>query len=51
VALANLERLGCITHGTRYVTIIDRRRLERVTCECYATAKGRFDESVTWFSP
>lgn len=45
VALAKLQRTGCISYGTRYVTVVDRGRLERAACECYAMMRQRLTEA------
>lgn len=42
VALAKLQKTGCIIYGARYVTVVDRSRLEQAACECYAVLNQRF---------
>jgi CRP-like cAMP-binding protein len=36
-----LERAGLIARGRRQVTILDRRGLEEVSCECYQLGRAR----------
>jgi CRP-like cAMP-binding protein len=35
-AVGTLERAGCIEHRRQRVRVIDRRKLEAASCECYA---------------
>lgn len=41
-ALATLQRAGYIRYARGRITIIDRRGLERATCECYFVARNQF---------
>jgi len=36
-----LRRAGLIEHHSGHVTIVDRRRLERASCECYESVHGQ----------
>lgn len=41
MALAHLQQIRCISRGHRHVVIKNRRILERVACECYATVRTK----------
>jgi len=41
-AARELEREGLIERGRQQITIIDRQRLERASCECYQFVRTRF---------
>ena len=43
VAAGALQRAGLIRYTRGKVTIVDRRGLERRSCECYGTSKREFD--------
>ncbi len=38
-----LQKSGLITYKHGQITILDRAKLERTSCECYATVKGHYD--------
>jgi hypothetical protein len=38
-----LEKAGVIHNGTKKITVIDRRKLEDASCECYQVVKSTFD--------
>ncbi len=40
-----LQRAGLIRYSRGRITIVDRRGLEEVSCECYAYVKEQFDEA------
>lgn len=42
-AAGALQRAGLIRYKRGNVTILDRRRLEKGSCECYAISKAEFD--------
>lgn len=42
-AAAKLQKLGIIRYSRGQVTVLDRPRLERRSCECYAVAKKETD--------
>ena len=42
-AIQNAEAEGLIEHGRQRVTVLDRKGLERRSCECYAVVKSEFD--------
>lgn len=43
VAAGALQRSGLIRYQRGHVTILDRRGLEKGSCECYALSKAEFD--------
>ena len=43
LAAHNLKRLKLIEYSRGQVTILDRKGLERHSCECYAVSKREFD--------
>ncbi len=42
-AAGNLQRAGLIRYSRGHITVLDRSRLEREVCECYAVVKKEFD--------
>jgi CRP-like cAMP-binding protein len=42
-AASALQRAGLIEYTRGVVTILDRRRLKKLSCECYAVSKKEFD--------
>ena len=45
VAIADLEQIGIIARGRASISITNRRKLERLSCECYALFK-RFNPEL-----
>jgi CRP-like cAMP-binding protein len=43
VVAGTLQSAGLIKYTHGKMTILDRKRLEEASCECYATVKGHFD--------
>lgn len=43
VAAAKLEKLGVIAYQRGLITVLDRKRLEALSCECYASVKRETD--------
>ena len=41
--LGKLQKLGVITYRRGKITVLDRRRLEQLSCECYAVVKQEYD--------
>jgi CRP-like cAMP-binding protein len=41
VAMGQLEKAGLISHGRGHITVVDRAGLEKASCECYQTIRGR----------
>ena len=44
VALKKLQAAGVLDYSRGQLTIIDRNRLERQSCECYRTTADEFDK-------
>jgi CRP-like cAMP-binding protein len=42
-AAGNLQAAGMIHYSRGHITILDRAKLERCVCECYAVVKNEFD--------
>jgi len=43
LAALSLQRAGLISYSRGKIKVLDRRGLEKVSCECYAIVKERFD--------
>jgi CRP-like cAMP-binding protein len=46
-AAGNLQRAGLIRYSRGRITVLDRARVERSVCECYAVVKKEFDRLLT----
>ncbi len=46
-AAGKLQKLGVISYNRGQVTVLDRPRLETLTCECYAVVKREEDRLLT----
>jgi CRP-like cAMP-binding protein len=46
-AAGNLQRDGIIRYSRGRITVLDRERLERNVCECYAVVKDEFDRLLS----
>lgn len=44
VAIAGIKAAGLVTAGHGYVSVLDRRGLERIACECYRTIRDQSRE-------
>jgi Mn-dependent DtxR family transcriptional regulator len=42
-AAGKLQKLGVITYQRGLITVLDRERLEQLSCECYAVVKKEAD--------
>ena len=42
-AALNLQTAGLISYSRGHITVLDRKRLEQRTCECYAVVKKEYD--------
>jgi CRP-like cAMP-binding protein len=47
LSAAALQQAGCIRYRHGHITIIDRKSLEQVSCECYAVIRRRFAQLAT----
>jgi CRP-like cAMP-binding protein len=50
-AAANLQKLGIIRYSRGKVTVLDRPKLERACCECYAVVKKETDRLARMGAP
>jgi hypothetical protein len=48
-AAGKLQRAGVIRYSRGRITVLDRKRLEREVCECYAVVKKEFDRLLADF--
>jgi CRP-like cAMP-binding protein len=48
VALAELQRLGAITHRRGRVAVVNRVILERIACECYWATRREIGRQLDW---
>jgi CRP-like cAMP-binding protein len=46
-AAGNLQRAGLIRYNRGHIEVLDRPRLERAVCECYAVVKVEFDRLLS----
>ena len=42
-AAGKLDKLGVIRYARGHITVLDRRKLEQLCCECYAVVKKEGD--------
>lgn len=47
-AAGKLQRQGVIEYSRGHITVLDRRRLEQLTCECYAVVKKETDRLLSY---
>ncbi|SDH75700.1 Crp/Fnr family transcriptional regulator [Nitrosomonas sp. Nm132] len=50
-AAGKLQELGVIAYNRGHITILDRPRLEQLSCECYAVVKKETDRLLPNISP
>ncbi|MFY2764016.1 Crp/Fnr family transcriptional regulator [Arenimonas sp. MALMAid1274] len=50
-AAGKLQRLGIIEYSRGHITVLDRPRLERLSCECYAVVKRETDRLLPYLPP
>lgn len=43
-----LQRTGAIDYGRGRITVLDRKRLEAMCCECYGMVQKRFQQLLGW---
>jgi len=51
VAARNLQKSGVIEYVRGKITVLDRTRLEQLSCECYAVVKKETDRLLPYKSP
>ena len=47
-AAGKLQKLGVINYHRGHITVIDRKKLEELSCECYAVVKAETDRLLTY---
>jgi hypothetical protein len=47
-AAGKLHRLGVIDYSRGLITVLDREKLERLSCECYAVVKRETDRLLPY---
>lgn len=47
-AAGKLHRLGVIDYSRGLITVLDREKLERLCCECYAVVKQETDRLLPY---
>jgi len=50
-AAGNLQALGVIEYSRGQITVLDRTKLERLSCECYAVVKKETDRLLPYLTP
>ena len=50
-AAGKLQRLGVIRYSRGHITVMDRPRLEQLSCECYAVVKREADRLLPYVPP
>lgn len=50
-AAGKLQRLGVIEYSRGLITVLDRPKLERLSCECYAVVKKETDRLLPYLRP
>ena len=46
-----LQKLGVIEYRRGHVTVLDRPKLEKLSCECYAVVKEETDRLLPYLPP
>jgi Crp-like helix-turn-helix domain len=46
-----LQKLGVIEYRSGHVTVLDRPKLEKLSCECYAVVKEETDRLLPYLPP
>ncbi|WP_404340755.1 Crp/Fnr family transcriptional regulator [Pseudoalteromonas mariniglutinosa] len=50
-AAGKLQKLGVINYHRGHITVLDRHRLEQLSCECYAVVKKETDRLLPYLKP
>ncbi len=50
-AAGKLQKLGVIEYSRGHITVLDRPKLEQLSCECYAVVKKETDRLLPYFRP
>jgi hypothetical protein len=51
VTLIQLQKLGVLQYARGQITVLDRPKLEQLSCECYAVVKKETDRLLACRSP
>ncbi|MFT6266551.1 MAG: hypothetical protein ACJAWS_002714 [Oleiphilaceae bacterium] len=46
-AAGKLQKLGVIDYHRGHITVLDRQKLEQLSCECYAVVKKESDRLLS----
>ena len=49
--LLQLQRQGVIEYSRGHITVLDRHKLEQLSCECYAVVKKEYDRLLPQQEP
>lgn len=47
-AASKLQKLGVIEYRRGHITVLDRPKLEQLSCECYAVVKAETDRLLPY---
>ena len=47
-AAGKLQRMGVINYSRGQITVLNRRKLEKLSCECYAVVKKETDRLLPY---
>ncbi len=50
-AAGKLQKLGVIDYHRGHITVLDRPKLEELSCECYAVVKTETDRLLSYELP
>ena len=50
-AAGKLQKLGVIEYSRGHITVLDRAKLEKLSCECYAVVKKETDRLLPYLPP
>ena len=50
-AAGKLQKLGVIQYARGQITVLDRAKLEKLSCECYAVVKRESDRLLAIHTP
>ncbi len=50
-AAGRLQKLAVITHSRGHIAVVDRPRLEQLSCECYRVVKAETDRLLPQRAP
>jgi Mn-dependent DtxR family transcriptional regulator len=50
-AAGKLQKAGVISYKRGHISVLDRRKLERVSCECYQVVRKETARLLPWVAP